>query len=33
MEGGDYPNSVQLSPSNELSRKLSCGLIGRLVVE
>ena len=31
--GGYYPKGVQLSPLNELSDELSCGLIGRVVVE
>ena len=31
--GGDPPKGVQLSPLNELSGELSCGLIGRVVVE
>ena len=31
--GGDYLKGVQLSPLNELSGELSCGLIGVVVVE
>ena len=31
--GGDYLRGVQLSPLNKLSRELSCGFIGRVVVE
>ena len=33
MGGGDYPKGVQLSPSNELSDELSCGLMWRVQAE
>ena len=33
MENGDYPKGVQLSPLNELSDELSCGLMWIVVVE
>ena len=31
--GGDYPRGVQLSPLNELSNELSCGLMWRVQAE